>query len=173
MVVETELICQQQTIPVLDVKYHLHVAQEHALKVEVSPSSNAGIPVFSHVKASSDLGSAETPRFESAVSCTAPAAMKFTPKVRSGSCTDIGPRGSMDDEHIQIDDLAAHLGFVFKYAIPSAFYAVFDGHGGPDAAAFVKENAMRLFFEDADMLQSYDADAVSLKRLEDSHRRAF
>lgn len=98
---------------------------------------------------------------------------RFTPNVRSGSWVDIGPRGSMDDEHIQIDDLAAHLGFVFKYPIPSAFYAVFDGHGGPDAAAFVKQNAMKLFFEDANMLQSYDTDALFFKKLEDSHRRAF
>lgn len=100
-------------------------------------------------------------------------AMNFFPNVRSGSYAEIGPRVSMDDEHICIDDLGAHLGFVFKCPIPSAFYAVFDGHGGPDAAAFVKRNAMRLFFEDADMLQSYDADAFFLQKLEDSHRRAF
>ncbi|QHO21551.1 putative protein phosphatase 2C [Arachis hypogaea] len=79
----------------------------------------------------------------------------------------------MDDEHIRIDDLAGHLGFVFKCPIPSAFYAVFDGHGGPEAAAFVKRNAMRLFFEDAHMLQSYDTDSLFLKKLEDTHRRAF
>ena len=99
--------------------------------------------------------------------------IEFVPNVRSGSYAEIGRRESMDDEHIRIDDLAAHLGFVFKYPIPSAFYAVFDGHGGPDAAAFVKRNAMRLFFEDADMLQSYDTDAFFLKKLEDTHRRAF
>lgn len=27
-------------------------------------------------------------------------ATEFTPNVRSGCCADIGPRGSMDDEHI-------------------------------------------------------------------------
>ncbi|KAJ1420837.1 hypothetical protein SESBI_13984 [Sesbania bispinosa] len=179
MVVEAEIICQQR-IPVLDVKYHLCVAQEHGVKVEVSPTSNA-VPIFSQVRVSSESISVETSCFESAVSCSdtitdsilKSPATKFTPNVRSGSWADIGPRGSMDDEHIQIDDLAAHLGFVFKYPIPSAFYAVFDGHGGPDAAAFVKKNAMRLFFEDANMLQSYDTDALFLKRLEDSHRRAF
>ncbi|KAJ1414335.1 hypothetical protein SESBI_18874 [Sesbania bispinosa] len=179
MVVEAEIICQQR-IPVLDVKYHLCVAQEHGVKVEVSPTSNA-VPIFSQVRVSSESISVETSCFESAVSCSEmitdsileTPATKFTPNVRSGSWADIGPRGSMDDEHIQIDDLAAHLGFVFKYPIPSAFYAVFDGHGGPDAAAFVKKNAMRLFFEDANMLQSYDTDALFLKRLEDSHRRAF
>ncbi len=100
-------------------------------------------------------------------------ATKFIPNVRSGSYAEIGPRVSMEDEHIRIDDLAAHLGFVFKFPIPSAFYAVFDGHGGPDAAAFVKRNAMKLFFEDANMLQTYDTDAFFLKKLEDSHRRAF
>ena len=99
--------------------------------------------------------------------------IEFVPNVRSGSYAEIGRRESMDDEHIRIDDLAAHLGFVFKYPIPSAFYAVFDGHGGPDAASFVKRNAMRFFFEDSDMLQSYDTDALFLKRLEDSHRKAF
>ncbi|XP_020221573.1 probable protein phosphatase 2C 13 [Cajanus cajan] len=178
MVTEAEIMCQQ-SIPMLDVKYHLRVAQEHAVKVDVvSPSSNV-VPVFAHVRL--ETVSAETPCFESVVSCSEmiedsvleSPATKFIPNVRSGCCMDIGPRGSMDDEHIRIDDLAGHLGFVFKQPIPSAFYAVFDGHGGPDAAAFVKNNAMRLFFEDADMLQSYDADAVSLKRLEDSHRRAF
>ncbi|TKY72453.1 phosphatase 2C 13 [Spatholobus suberectus] len=177
MVAEAEIICQQ-SIPMLDVKYHLRVGQEQGVKVEVSPTSNA-VPIFGHVRGSAE--SVETTRFESVVSCSemiedsileAPVT-KYTLNVRSGCCADIGPRGSMDDEHIQIDDLAAHLGLVFKQPILSAFYAVFDGHGGPDAAAFVKNNAMRLFFEDADMLQSYDADALFLKRLEDSHRRAF
>lgn len=32
---------------------------------------------------------------------------------------------------------------------------------------------MRLFFEDANMLLSYDTDALFLKKLEDSHRKAF
>nr|AGV54359.1 protein phosphatase 2C 13-like protein [Phaseolus vulgaris] len=178
-VTETEIICQK-SIPMLDVKYHLCVAQEHGVKVEVSPTSNV-VPIFGHVRVAAESVSTETTRFESPVSCPemigdsnleAPA-NKFKPDVRSGCCADIGPRGSMDDEHIQIDDLAAHLGFDFEHPMASAFYAVFDGHGGPDAAAFVKNNAMRLFFEDAHMLQSYDADALFLKKLEESHRKAF
>lgn len=79
----------------------------------------------------------------------------------------------MDDEHITIDDLSAHLGSLFKCSIPSAFYAVFDGHGGPDAAAYIKRNAMRLFFEDADLPQTTDIDSVFLDELERSHRKAF
>ncbi|MED6208703.1 hypothetical protein PIB30_047812 [Stylosanthes scabra] len=145
MVAEAEIMCQQR-IPVLDVKYRL-----------LTESMESALSCSELVK---DTVS-ETP------------ATTFTPAVRSGSCADIGPRGSMDDEHIQIDDLAAHLGFVSKYPMPSAFYAVFDGHGGPNAATFVKRNAIRLFFDDAKMLQSYDTDVLFLKRLEDSHRKAF
>ncbi|CAL5199049.1 unnamed protein product [Lathyrus oleraceus] len=164
MVAEADFICQP-SISMLDVKYHLCVAQEHSVKVEVSPKSpTPSLPIFGHAVSCSEImkdSMLETP------------AKMFIPNVRSGSYADIGPRGSMDDEHIQIDDLACHLGFVFKCPIPSAFYAVFDGHGGPEAAAFVKRNAMRLFFEDADMLQSYDTDAFFLEKLEVSHRRAF
>ncbi|XP_045789482.1 probable protein phosphatase 2C 13 [Trifolium pratense] len=177
MVLETEIIYQQS---MLDVKYHLRVSQENGVKVEVSPASNV-VPIFSHVRVSSESISTETSIFESTVSCSEmitdsileDAVARFKPNVRSGSCADIGPRGSMDDEHIQIDDLAAHLGFVFNYPTPSAFYAVFDGHGGPDAAVFVKNNAMKLFFEDTTMLQTYDTDALLLKKLEASHRKAF
>lgn len=78
----------------------------------------------------------------------------------------------MDDEHIQIDDLSAHMGSFFGCPMPSAFYAVFDGHGGPDAAAYIKRNAMRLFFEEADLPHTSDIDAI-LKELENSHRKAF
>ncbi|KAL4397929.1 hypothetical protein HN51_002499 [Arachis hypogaea] len=160
MVAEAEIICKQ-SIPMLDMKYHLCVTQEQNVKIEVSPTSPS-VPIFGQGACSEVQDSIlETPVIE------------FVPNVRSGSFAEIGPRISMDDEHIRIDDLAGHLGFVFKCPMPSAFYAVFDGHGGPEAAAFVKRNAMRLFFEDAHMLQSYDTDSLFLKKLEDTHRRAF
>ena len=98
-------------------------------------------------------------------------AAKPFPCIRSGSYADIGTRLSMDDEHIRIDDLSAHLGSYFK--CPSSFYAVFDGHGGPDAAAYVKRNAMRLFFEDVDLPQTSDIDDIFLKELINSHKKAF
>jgi len=50
MVAETEFICQQ-SISMLDVKYHLCVTQEHNVKVDVSPTSppTSSLPIFAHV----------------------------------------------------------------------------------------------------------------------------
>lgn len=49
---------------------------------------------------------------------------KEFPNLRSGSFADIGPRRFMEDEHIRIDDLSSHLGSLFKFPKPSAFYGV-------------------------------------------------
>lgn len=51
-------------------------------------------------------------------------AMQFVPCIRSGSFADIGPRRYMEDEHIRIDDLSSHLGSLFQFPQPSAFYGV-------------------------------------------------
>ena len=63
MVAEAEAM-YQQSIPALDVKYHLFVTQEHSVKVEVSPTANA-VPIFSQVRVSPESISGETSRFES------------------------------------------------------------------------------------------------------------
>lgn len=98
---------------------------------------------------------------------------KYLPSIRSGSHTDIGPRRANEDEHIRIDDLSAHLGPLYQWPCPSSFYAVFDGHGGSDAAAYVKKHAMRFFFEDADLPEKSDADETFLEELESCCRRSF
>ncbi|GKB20540.1 probable protein phosphatase 2C 49 [Tanacetum coccineum] len=102
-----------------------------------------------------------------------------TKSIRSGSHTDIGARRSNEDQHIHIDDVANHLGDdVYKWAtLPSSFYAVFDGHGGAEAASYVKEHAMRLFFESSDLPQATtldgSVDELFLKELQDFHCKAF
>ncbi|CAN4107096.1 unnamed protein product [Withania somnifera] len=95
------------------------------------------------------------------------------PAICSGSYTDIGPRRSNEDEHIRVDDLSAQLGSLYNWPLPGAFYAVFDGHGGSDAAAYVRTNAMRFFFEDAKLPQTSVVDQAFLEELESSHFRAF
>lgn len=165
----------QQSMPVLDVKYHLRVASSPELSSSPPPSAAAG-----EVRVSEVL-SADVSRFESVVTCSntiedsvaESSAVNFVPNIRSGCHTDIGPRDSMEDEHIRIDDLSTLLGSCSRYPTPSAFYAVFDGHGGPEAASYIKSNAMRLFFEDCDLPQMADMDDAFLSELENSHRKAF
>ncbi|XP_031489604.1 probable protein phosphatase 2C 57 isoform X1 [Nymphaea colorata] len=71
----------------------------------------------------------------------------FIPVVRSGGWADIGIRRTMEDVYVCFDDFlhdCKHLGS------PSAFYGVFDGHGGKHAANFACDNLPRLILEDAD-----------------------
>ncbi|XP_010551103.1 PREDICTED: probable protein phosphatase 2C 13 [Tarenaya hassleriana] len=168
----SQTIATEAEIRVLDVKCHVSVGKEQNNfqigEVRVAGSTCAEIS-----------GSAESLQFESVMSCSAttigePVAA-FVPVLRSGSFADIGCRDSMDDEHICIDDLSAHLGSnVFNLSVPCAFYGVFDGHGGPEAALYMKENATRLFFHDADFPEMPSImNAVFLKELENSHRKAY
>ncbi|XP_078443764.1 putative protein phosphatase 2C 2 [Wolffia australiana] len=102
-----------------------------------------------------------------------PSASEFVPFVRSGCFADVGPRRLMEDQHIIIDDLAGQLGPSFTCPSPFAFYGVFDGHGGADAAEYVKKNALRIFFEDAEFPRSTEADEEFLDHVTSSIRRAF
>lgn len=102
-----------------------------------------------------------------------PRNIKFLPTIHSGSHTAMGRRRSNEDEHICIDDLSTHLGTLCTWPLQSSFYAVFDGHGGSDAACYVKNNAMRFFFEDAELPKNSVIDKSFLEELGNSHRRAF
>ncbi|KAG0475935.1 hypothetical protein HPP92_012776 [Vanilla planifolia] len=98
---------------------------------------------------------------------------QFVPRLRSGSYADIGGRRDMEDEHIQVDNLSAHLGPGFTFPSPSAFYGVFDGHAGPDVAAYMKRHAIELFFENAEFPHASQADGVFIDSVENSVRRSF
>ncbi|KAL0740585.1 hypothetical protein Bca4012_082098 [Brassica carinata] len=74
---------------------------------------------------------------------------EFLPVYRSGSCAEQGAKQFMEDEHICIDDLVQHLGASVDFSSLGAFYGVFDGHGGTDAALFVRKNILRYIVEDS------------------------
>ncbi|KAK4789480.1 hypothetical protein SAY86_016784 [Trapa natans] len=72
----------------------------------------------------------------------------FLPVLRSGSCSEKGPKQFMEDEYICVDDLREHIGSNADIPSPGAFYGVFDGHGGVDAASFIKGNILKYIVED-------------------------
>nr|XP_043637876.1 probable protein phosphatase 2C 49 [Erigeron canadensis] len=151
-----EIMCEKSTTTICSVQFNISVPKSDV----VSPdSASLSIDLLSH----------------QTVSCTLvdSSSTKFSPSIRSGSHTDIGPRRSNEDEHIRIDDLSKQLGALYQWPLPSSFYAVFDGHGGSEAASFLKDHAMKLFFMDSDLPQSSDIDDLFLQELIDSHCKAF
>lgn len=103
----------------------------------------------------------------------APSILDFVPCIRSGSFEDVGPRKCMEDEHVRIDDLSMQMGSIYRFPKPSAFYGVFDGHGGPEAAKYVKQHVKRLFFEEVGFPQASEVSEVFLAEVENCIRRAF
>ncbi|XAR49734.1 Phosphoprotein phosphatase [Bertholletia excelsa] len=169
------------SVSLLDVQYLCVQPIEKNFLDPSAASPTTSSPVFREIRPTESV-SVEISHSELVVSCSSdiqptviePSSPKFVPSIRSGSHTDKGYRNYNEDEHICIDDLSAHLGYLFGCPIPSAFYAVFDGHGGSNAAAaYVKENAVKLFFEDANLPQTSYIDHTFLEKVEDSHRKAF
>ncbi|VVB06597.1 unnamed protein product [Arabis nemorensis] len=103
----------------------------------------------------------------------APSVSVYVPTIRSGSYADIGPKKYMEDEHICIDNLSSQVGSPCELPNPSAFYAVFDGHGGSEAAAYVRQNAIKLFFEDDNFPQTSEVDSVYVEEVKTSLRNTF
>ncbi|CAH1437112.1 unnamed protein product [Lactuca virosa] len=91
----------------------------------------------------SNLKSPKGPLSPQNVSCM------FLPVFRSGSCSEIGPKPYMEDEFICVDDLQQHLHAKPDHTLTGAFYGVFDGHGGVDAASFTKRNILEFIIKDS------------------------
>ncbi|CAN8321238.1 unnamed protein product [Cochlearia groenlandica] len=159
MIMSQTMVAEPE-IRVLDVKRHIDESR-------VSDSVRAEIS-----------GSAEPVRFGSGImSCVTTTieepACEYLPTISSGSFADIRSRETMEDEHICIDDLSANLRSL-DISVPSGFYGVFDGHGGPEAAIYMKENLTRLFFEDAVFSEMPTiVNSFFLEELAKSHRKAF
>lgn len=73
----------------------------------------------------------------------------FVPAIRSGDWSDIGGREYMEDAHVCIPNLAKNFGYNTVDGEIISFYGVFDGHGGKDAALYVRDNLPRVIVEDA------------------------
>ncbi|CDP01778.1 unnamed protein product [Coffea canephora] len=74
---------------------------------------------------------------------------EFSPVFRSGSCSEKGPKEFMEDEFICVDNLHQHVRAALDIPPTGAFYGVFDGHCGVDAAAFTKKNILNFIVEDS------------------------
>ncbi|TQE01331.1 hypothetical protein C1H46_013011 [Malus baccata] len=179
MVAEAKVLCQQ-SVPVLDVEDFAKNVHEVEDVVAVAPSisspksfdqNHASEPVSAAALLSSQADVKPVDKIPDLVPASAD--QQFFPRLRSGSFADIGPRRYMEDEHILIDDLSSHLGSLSNFPKPNAFYGVFDGHGGPEAAAYVRKNVLRLFFEGAKFPRTSDVDENFSEELENSLRKAF
>jgi protein phosphatase 2C family protein 2/3 len=99
--------------------------------------------------------------------------VEFQPVYRSGVWSDTGRRPVMEDAHVRIDDLETHLGPEGDCEASGAFYGVFDGHGGKDAASYVKENVLRYILDDVAFPTAVeDAMRSAFLRLDDAFAKA-
>nr|XP_016511013.1 PREDICTED: probable protein phosphatase 2C 47 [Nicotiana tabacum] len=73
----------------------------------------------------------------------------YVPIFRSGSCSDMGPKTYMEDEHIRVDNLREYVDDSKGLLSQGAFYGVFDGHGGVDAASFTQKNLLKFIVNDS------------------------
>ncbi|KAF7809581.1 putative protein phosphatase 2C 47 isoform X1 [Senna tora] len=79
---------------------------------------------------------------------------EFSPIFRSGSCSEKGPKQYMEDEFICVDILQEHVALGTNLPSLGAFYGVFDGHGGTDAASFTRKNILKFITADSNFPSS-------------------
>ncbi|KAJ8545130.1 hypothetical protein K7X08_017713 [Anisodus acutangulus] len=73
----------------------------------------------------------------------------YVPIFRSGSYSEMGPKQYMEDEHIRVDNLKEHVDESKGLLSQGAYYGVFDGHSGVDAASFTQKNLLKFILEDS------------------------
>lgn len=173
---EAEVVCRQ-SVPALEVR---HFAAVEELVTITSPLSHPAVERVERVRVSEAVpADVPAPQAEITLADNTPDPFpesivpQFVPSIRSGSFADIGPRKFMEDEHICMDDLSTQLGSPYRFPKPSAFYGLFDGHGGAEASAFIRKNFIRLFFDDAKFPQSSEVNDSFLSEVEKSLRKAF
>ncbi|KAL6524153.1 hypothetical protein OROMI_031248 [Orobanche minor] len=83
--------------------------------------------------------------------------IEYMPLLRSGAWADIGTRSSMEDVYVCADNLSHDYGLNSINGRPSAFYGVFDGHGGKHAADFACYHLPRFIVEDEDFPQDIES----------------
>ncbi|XP_011081906.1 probable protein phosphatase 2C 22 isoform X1 [Sesamum indicum] len=81
---------------------------------------------------------------------------EYMPLLRSGAWADIGSRSNMEDVYVCADNLMHDYGLNTLNKRPSAFYGVFDGHGGKHAADFACYHLPRFIVEDEDFPQEIE-----------------
>ncbi|KAK9207993.1 hypothetical protein WN944_000344 [Citrus x changshan-huyou] len=81
---------------------------------------------------------------------------EFVPVVRSGAWADIGLRPTMEDVFLCVDDFMSDYGLKNLIDEPSAFYGMFDGHGGKHAADFASCHLPRFITEDEEFPQEIE-----------------
>ncbi|KAF5456682.1 hypothetical protein F2P56_026133, partial [Juglans regia] len=85
---------------------------------------------------------------------------EFIPILRSGACAEVGFGEKMEDVYVCVDCFIRDNGIKSFADGPSAFYRVFDGHGGKHAADFACYHLPKFIVEDEDFPRDIEKDVA-------------
>ncbi|CAA2972425.1 probable phosphatase 2C 47 [Olea europaea subsp. europaea] len=136
---ENGVFKDNKSIPIIEEENHDEYDNSNQAKPGRPPRN---LPVMRHCNSQAILE--RTSKLSSSGEYSA-----FLPTLRSGSCSEKGPKPYMEDEYVCVDNLYEHLGAADSFPSPGAFYGVFDGHGGVDAASFTRKNILKFITEDS------------------------